>query len=110
MSDPLFKIHSIMARHPTRVPCWIDKAPSDRSLPEVPDGRKKYLIEKEMTVGQVMYIIRRRVNINEKKAIFLFVDGSVLPPSTETVGELYKRHVGEDAMLHMTYRAESTFG
>ena len=110
MSDQLFKINSIMARHPTRIPCWIDKASTEKSLPEVSDGRKKYLIEKDMTVGQVMYIIRKRVNINEKKAIFLFVDGSVLPPNTAHMGELYKDHARDDGMLYLTYRAESTFG
>jgi GABA(A) receptor-associated protein len=110
MSDQLFNIHSIMARHPTRVPCWIDKAPSEKNIPESPDGRKKYLIEKSMTVGQVMYIIRKRVNINEKKAIFLFVDGNVLPPNTAVMGELYKEHSRKDGMLYLTYRAESTFG
>lgn len=109
-NDPVLDLHRIMVQHPTRVPCWIDKAENDKSLPETDDSRKKYLIEKEMTVGQVMYIIRRRVKIDEKKAIFLFVDGSILPTSTQTVGELYRQHARADAMLYLTYRSESTFG
>jgi GABA(A) receptor-associated protein len=99
-----------MVQHPTRVPCWIDKAEGDKSLPEVVDGRKKYLIEKDMTVGQVMYVIRKRVNITEKMAIFLFIDGNVLPTSTQTAGELYKQYKRNDGLLYLTYRAESTFG
>ena len=107
---PIFKIDCVMARHPDRVPCWIDRHPGDKSLPEAPDGKKRYLIEKDMTVGQVMYIIRKRIQINEKKAIFLFVDGNILPPNTQTIGELYKKNAREDRLLYLTYRAESTFG
>lgn len=108
--DPVLDLHRIMIQHPTRVPCWIDKAENDTSLPGIDDGRKKYLIEKDMTVGQVMYIIRRRVKIDEKKAIFLFIDGSTLPPNNQTIGELYRQHARPDAMLYLTYRLESTFG
>ena len=108
--DHRLKIHCIMAQHPDRVPCWIERQAGDKSIPDVPDGKNKFLIEKKMTVGQVMYIIRRRVKVDEKKAIFLFVNGNILPPNTASMGQLYREHAGEDLLLRMTYRAESTFG
>jgi len=108
--DPLFKIDCIMARHPTRVPCWIERCPNDKTVDDPEDGKKRYLIEKDMTVAQVMYIIRRRVKISEKKAIFLFVDGNTLPPNTALMGALYKEHARTDRLLYLTYRSESTFG
>jgi GABA(A) receptor-associated protein len=110
IDDPLFKIDCIMARHPTRVPCWIERCPNDKTTGEPVDGKQRYLIEKGMTVGQVMYIIRKRVKISEKKAIFLFIDGNTLPPNTAHIGELYKEHARPDRLLYLTYRSESTFG
>ena len=107
--DTLYYIHCLMARHPTRVPCWIERSSQEKTVPDI-DGKKKYLIERDMTIGQVMYIIRRRILINDKTALFIFVDGNVLPPNNTSIGELYKSHAYKDGMLYITYRAESTFG
>ena len=107
--DMLESVHFARAKYPTRIACWIDKAVGDKSHLDTFDGKKKYLIDQDMTLGQVMYIIRKRVKIDEKKAIFLFVE-NVLAPNGTRMGELYKEHARPDGLLYITYRAESTFG
>ena len=108
-ADILKSVQYARVRHPNRVACWIDKVSGDNTLPDTENEKKKYLIESDMNLGQVMYIIRKRVKIDSKKAIFLFVE-NVLAPNSTTMGELYKEHARPDGLLYITYRAESTFG
>ncbi|MCO5577661.1 hypothetical protein L7F22_031492 [Adiantum nelumboides] len=41
--------------------------------------KKKYLVPSDLTVGQFVYVIRKRIKLAPEKAIFIFVD-EVLPP------------------------------
>lgn len=40
----------------------------------------RYLVPADLTVGQFVYVIRKRIKLSAEKAIFLFVD-NVLPPT-----------------------------
>lgn len=42
--------------------------------------KKKYLIPHDLSVGQFMYVIRKRIKIGPEKAIFVFVNKGILPP------------------------------
>ncbi|KAI7985216.1 Autophagy-related protein 8e [Camellia lanceoleosa] len=47
-----------------------------------PDLQNKYLVPADLTVGQFVYVIRKRIKLSAEKAIFIFVD-NVLPPTVE---------------------------
>lgn len=109
MYDQLRAVHVAMANYPSRVPVWIERAEGENNVDDL--DKHKYLIEKDMTMAQVVYIIRNRIKMDSKHALFIFVGKGVLPPNTATVGETYKEHVDEeDRMLHVRYRLEKTFG
>lgn len=40
----------------------------------------RYLVPADLTVGQFVYVIRKRIRLSAEKAIFIFVD-NVLPPT-----------------------------
>lgn len=42
--------------------------------------KKKYLVPSDLTCGQFVYVIRKRLKLPAEKAIFLFVNG-VIPPT-----------------------------
>lgn len=42
----------------------------------------RYLVPADLTVGQFVYVIRKRIKLSAEKAIFIFVD-NVLPPTGE---------------------------
>ena len=108
MYDQLRSVHVAMANYPTRVPVWIERAEGETNVDEM--DRHKYLIEKDMTMAQVVYIIRNRIKLDSKHALFIFVGKGVLPANTATVGQTYKEHADEDCMLRVRYRLEKTFG
>ena len=42
----------------------------------------RYLVPAELTVGQFVYVVRKRIKLSAEKAIFVFVS-NVLPPTGE---------------------------
>ena len=52
--------------------------------------KKKYLVPADLTVGQFVYVIRKRIKLSPEKAIFIFVN-EILPP---TAGKI------EDSILY----------
>ncbi|KAK6118972.1 hypothetical protein DH2020_047258 [Rehmannia glutinosa] len=71
--------------------------------------KKKYLVPADLTVGQFVYVIRKRIKLSAEKAIFIFVD-NVLPPTGAIMSAIYDEKKDEDGFLYVTYSGENTFG
>ena len=94
-------------KYPDRVPVIIRKNKNNKILQDID---KKYLIPKNLTLSYVVYIIRKKINMDEKQALFLFVNNTLVPLNT-TVGELYNTHKSiDDLFLYIYYTTENTFG
>lgn len=63
----------------------------------------------DLTVGQFVYVIRKRIKVASDKAIFMFVKNT-LPPTAALMADIYEDHKDEDGFLYITYSGESTFG
>lgn len=97
---------NIRSQHPDRVPVIIEKAP-DSNIGNL--DKNKFLVPQDITMSQLMYIIRKRIKLVEDKALFLSVNHTV-PSTSITVGEVFDQHQDEDGFLYLTFRGESTFG
>lgn len=70
----------IREKYPDRIPVICEKV--DKSdIPTV--DKKKYLVPSDLTVGQFVYVIRKRIKLNPEKAIFIFIN-QILPPTAGT--------------------------
>ena len=49
--------------------------------------RCKYLIPHDMTMGQLVYVLRKRISVPAEQAIFVFV-GNTLPPASALVSNV----------------------
>lgn len=96
----------IISKFPDRVPIIVEQ--ERNSLPELLDKRK-YLVPTEMTVGQFMYVIRKRMKLASDKGLYMFFDGKLFPTSMR-LDTIYKQCVDEDKFLYATVGAERTFG
>ena len=63
----------------------------------------------DLTVGQFVYVIRRRIKLPSEKAIFIFVN-DILPPTAALISTIYEEHKDEDGFLYVLYSGENTFG
>ncbi|GLJ14049.1 hypothetical protein SUGI_0224710 [Cryptomeria japonica] len=96
----------IRDKYPDRIPVIVEKA--ERSdIPNI--DKKKYLVPADLTVGQFVYVIRKRIKLSAEKAIFIFVN-DVLPPTAAIMSSIYDEHKDEDGFLYVTYSGENTFG
>ncbi|KAK2447833.1 Ubiquitin superfamily protein [Trifolium repens] len=96
----------IREKYPDRVPVIVEKA--GRS--DIADiDKKKYLVPADLSVGQFVYVVRKRIKLSAEKAIFVFIDNT-LPPTAALMSALYEEHKDEDGFLYMTYSGENTFG
>merc|ERR1711959_536910 len=59
-----------------------------------PVDKRKYLIPMDLTVGQFVYVIRKRISIPSDKAIFIFVNNT-LPPTAALMSAVYEQHRDE---------------
>ena len=48
--------------------------------PTAPCPTRRYLVPADLTVGQFVYVIRKRIRVSPEQAIFMFVR-NVLPPT-----------------------------
>ncbi|XP_023234002.1 gamma-aminobutyric acid receptor-associated protein-like 2 isoform X2 [Centruroides sculpturatus] len=97
---------NVRNRYPDRIPVIVEKAPHS-SIPTI--DKQKFLVPSEISMAQFMWIIRKRIQLSQEKAIFLFV-GRVLPQSSSSMGEIYNAHKDEDGFLYVVYSGENTFG
>ena len=96
----------IRAKYPDRVPVICERA--DRS--DVPDiDKKKYLVPADLTVGQFIYVVRKRIKLRSDKSLFLFVNGKI-PPSSQLMSVIYDENKDDDGFLYIVYSGENTFG
>ncbi|KAF3491036.1 Autophagy-related protein [Arthroderma uncinatum] len=96
----------IRAKYSDHVPIVCEKAPgSDASDIDKP----KFLVPLDITAGEFMYIIRRRMNICPEKSIFLFIDDEI-PQNNAKMSVIYDEHKDPDGFLYITYTGENTFG
>ncbi|XP_076916856.1 autophagy-related protein 8C-like [Bidens hawaiensis] len=104
--DEIAEAARIREKYPDRIPVIVEKA--ERS--DVPDiDKKKYLVPADLTVGQFVYVVRKRIKLSAEKAIFNFVK-NILPPTAAMMSAIYEENKDEDGFLYMTYSGENTFG
>lgn len=98
----------VLEKYPDRLPIICEKnKKASNDCPNI--DKNKYLVPKDLTLGQFLYVVRKRMNIPPEKAIFLFI-GNTIAPSTAIISDIYKYHVDKDQFLYITYSFENVFG
>ena len=62
-----------------------------------------------MTIGNFIFVIRKRINIEPSQALFIMINGQLVIGS-QSISILYEEHQDEDGFLYITYTTENTFG
>jgi len=105
-------------KYPDRIPVIIEK--NEHIVLE----NYKYLLPKNITISQFMSIIRTKMNIASKQALFTFVksyssskesynsqkESYILVPMSETIENIYNVHKNGDGFLYIKFGIENTFG
>ena len=99
--------NKIKIKYPHRVPIICEPGPHC-TLPII--DKKKYLVPTDLTMGQFLYVIRKRIHLSPELALFVFIGNNTIPSSSFLIGTIYENHKDEDGFLYITYSGENTFG
>jgi GABA(A) receptor-associated protein len=104
----LLESSRVLNKYPDRIPIIVERSKkADKSCPLI--DKKKYLVPRDLTVGQFIYVIRKRLKLPAEKAIFLFINNQIAA-STKMIGEIYEKNRDADYFLYCSYSYENTFG
>jgi len=95
----------ILLKYPDRIPVIVEVAENN---PDLNLDKKKYLVPADLTVGQFIFVIRKRIKLPPEKALFIFFKS--LPPSSAQLKTIYNQDKDKDGFLYATISEESTFG
>jgi len=97
----------ILLKYPHRIPILCEKCPYSRDAPSI--DKHKYLAGYDLTVGQFMLIIRKRMCIKPEIGLYIFING-IIPSNSSLLRNLYSDFKDDDGFLYITYDVENTFG
>ena len=99
----------LRSTHPNRVPIILELS---KDIKHLKLDHKKYLVPSDQSMGGLLNIIRKNMNIGPQEAIFLFCgnNGGVLVPTTRDLTFVYNKYKDEDGFLYITLTMENTFG
>ena len=100
------KVTKLMQDYPDRCPVIIEL---------IKDGvyeTVKLLVLKTTPYAAFMNILRRRINLGPKEALFVILKcNNMMLTSNTTIGEVYQKyHDVEEKVLHLVAMRENTFG
>ena len=96
----------VMNKYPDKVPIICEKGVG-KDIPDI--DKKKYLISKELTIGNFIPVVRKRIKLKDYEALFLMINGSI-PPTSANFAELHHKYKDPDGYLYIIYSKENVFG
>ena len=97
----------VLTKYPDRIPIICEKSVTTHDIAQI--DKIKYLVPMDMTCGQFMHTIRKRLKLPPEKAIFILING-IIPPISEPMCNIYYKHKSSDNFLYVTYVSENVFG
>jgi GABA(A) receptor-associated protein len=99
----------IFSKFPGRIPVIVQRNNKNNNNETPKIDKEKFLVPGDLTLGQFVFVIRKRINLSPEKALFLFV-GNTLPTTGSLMREIYHTHKDADGFLYAVYSGENSFG
>ena len=100
---------NIKKKFPGKIPVIIQRTKSSNNS-DIPDiGKKKFLVPEDLEFCNLLFIVRKRLNLGAEKALYMFVNDKLVP-SSKMLKIIYEEEKNEDGFLYTYYASESTFG
>lgn len=98
----------IKQKYPNRIPVICEKTNSIKDgIPAI--DKIKYLVPCDLTIGQFMFVIRKRIKLQPENALFFFINNNI-PTTSSIMSVIYEKEGDLDGFLYIKYSGENTFG
>ena len=98
----------ICAKYPGRVPVVVERSRSSVSLPQI--DKPKFLAPNELTVGQFLFVVKKRLQCSSEQAMYLLANDTTLMNASSSMCTVFEQYRDEDGFLYVAYAIENTFG
>ncbi|KAM9313647.1 microtubule-associated protein 1 light chain 3 gamma [Pholidichthys leucotaenia] len=102
------EVAGIRSKFPNKVPVIIERYDREKLLPAL--DKTKFLVPQELTMTQLVTIIRNRMALLPSQAFYLLVNNGGMASMSLTLLQIYKDYKDEDGFLYMTYASQEMFG
>ena len=100
-------LDKVRIKYPNKIPLFIYRSKRDKSLQDI--NCNKFLVPDNITLGQFMVIIRKRLKLESNIALFILINNTI-PCSSDSILQIYENHKNKDGMLVLEYCGENVFG
>ena len=97
----------ILNNYPDRIPVICERSVVSNDCPLI--DKNKYLVPNELKIGEFIYVIRKRMKMQQDKALFIFINKQILSLQYNIL-DIYNLYKNDDGFLYITYSLEDTFG
>lgn len=97
----------VLEKYKDRVPVIVQRAHRCKEVPEI--EKIKYIVPLDITIGQFIYVIRKRIKLDASQALFVFINGTI-PNISDIISTIYEKDKEDDGFLYIYYSGENTFG
>ena len=97
----------LRAKHPNRIPVIVERVKTSNKIPDL--NNKRFLVPADLTMGQFVYVIRKRIKLPADQALFVFVNNA-LPSPAALMSQVYKEHANSNGFLICLIASENCFG
>ena len=96
----------VLSRYADRIPIIVEKA-KESHMADI--DKIKFLVPKDLTMGQFSFIIRKRIKLNQDEGLFILINNTMMPTG-DIIAKIYNNYKDEDGFLYVSYCGENTFG
>ena len=97
----------VRRKYPNRYPVIVEKTLECKKIESI--DKIKFLVPGDLSVGQLIYVIRKRIKLSSELGLFIFVN-DIMPTPSDLINKIYENHKDEDGFLYIKYSGENTFG
>ena len=98
---------ALLSKFPDRIPVILEKDPRS----DLKEMKPNLIISRELSVSQLTFLIRTKIQLSKDSALFLLVSGKYNIVGEMLMGDIYERYKDpEDGFLYITYASELSWG
>ena len=99
----------IFDNYPNKLPIICEKDPKCKNMQEL--DKTKFLVPQDMLVSQFMQLLRTKIQLADKQAFFLVVEGNHSIAGDNSLLDVYHKFKNkEDNFLYIMYSSEEAWG
>jgi len=98
----------VREKYPDRIPIIIEKDPNSQMKTI---DRTKFLVPNDLTAQHLIFIIRKRLELDKNETVFMLVDGKTSIAGETALQEIYEKFKDKsDGYLYIVYTSQLAWG